>query len=359
MDNNTSASPPLGDVGNTTPHIPPIRLPVGGGGKQQAVAPLRAAAAVLDGDSGANAKGSAETAEDKLTPRILEALALLDAETAALGALSPRAHDAATNAQASADAADDEMPEWLMTAANEVEGDDGAGERFAERQNVEEEEVVAVTMPVMDAGRGGASSSSSSSSSDAAALPVALATLGHELRQSEEHCRHLRTMAYTQAGTAQEVATQLELTKSAAEATASAARRIVDDHQADIALLLAELRKLSPEAAGRVEPRLSAPLAALAARKRHAQAASAMRRKQNAAAAQRSGSPRPGGERGAGGPAGGATSTRGRGVAAAPARAESPLMERVERLGAAAADLAEKVVRRAGSPWRGRPGRDE
>ena len=35
------------------------------------------------------------------------------------------------------------------------------------------------------------------------------------------------------------------------------------------------------------------------------------------------------------------------------------LMERVERLGAAAADLAEKVVRRAGSPWRGRPGRDE
>ena len=271
-------SQPLSEVGsNVPPHIPAIRLPcTNNGGKSTTVAPLRANTNALGGGADATKdKDGKKQADDPLTPRILEALAMLDAETAALGALSPRAHESAVPC-----ASEESEPDWLIAAADEVAA------VSAESSN-----------PCCSS-----SCSTSSSGGDAKAevvlreaetLPVAMSALGKELRQSEEHCRHLRLMAHTQAGTAQEVAAQLELTKSAAEATASAARRIVDDHQADVTLLLAELRRLDPDAAARVEPKLSAPLAALAARRRHAQAASAHRRKQNA----RLMSPRPGSRR--------------------------------------------------------------
>merc|ERR1719231_162142 len=121
-----SSSSPLTDVGNQQPVIPPIRLP--GASKQPAtVAPLRAAAAALDGggdDASSDGRGGGASGgenEDKLTPRILEALALLDAETAALGALSPRAYDAAAiGVQATSSDPPDDEPEWLTSAAHDV-----------------------------------------------------------------------------------------------------------------------------------------------------------------------------------------------------------------------------------------------
>ena len=325
------AALPLADASNASnttthqPHIPPIglKLPSAEPAKQSAL-PLRAAGgnALLEGDS--NSTKISSTAEDPLTPRILEALARLDAEAAALGALSPRAMAAAeAPSAAAAQQENDEEPEWLTAAAEEA-----AASHQPSSSSGSEVQEAARAQQVLDA---------------AAALPVCVASLGRELRQSEEACRHLRSSALTQAATAQEVSTQLDLTKSAAEATAAAARRIVDDHEKDVTLLLAELRRLSPEACERIEGRLSAPLVALAARRKHAQAASAHRRKQRAA------SPRP---MRPGGTSSAAAGGGGGSCAPHAARAESPIME---RLSAAAADLADKVAKRASSPWRGRP----
>lgn len=70
-----------------------------------------------------------------------------------------------------------------------------------------------------------------------------------------------------------DVLDQLTLTRTAAEGTAAAARRIVDDHEQDVSLLLGALRPLlEPTALARVEAHLSAPLAALGARRKQAKA---------------------------------------------------------------------------------------
>ena len=111
-----------------------------------------------------------------------------------------------------------------------------------------------------------------------------------------------------------EVLTQLEATKSAAEGTAAAARRIVDDHEKDVALLLAELRRLSPETADSVETRLSAPMAALRVRRRQAKA-----------------------------------------MAPSAPSEEDTTLERIGRVATEMArDVGREVVRRASSPFRGR-----
>ena len=335
--------------------IPPIKLP-GREACKSGVAPLRAAASALEAAPSPKAQTSTS---DPLTPRILEALALLDREAAALGALSPRVQEAAAPPSV------DEEPEWLKTAeAHAFDAGEATLVTTAAKHNCDADAV--------ETAQGAAGPPDFV---PVGALPVAVTSLAVELRQAEMNCAHLRNAALTQANTAVEVQAQLELTKSAAEATAAAARRIVDDHDKDIALLLAELRRVAPEAATAAEAKLSAPLAALAARRRHAQAAISHQKKHKlranspqrvvpAARAQarpgefeRSWLPETGGAAAA---AAATTSTRG--AAQAPsasrvevARAESPLLERFTNVAAAAADLGERLVRRAGSPFRGRP----
>jgi hypothetical protein len=306
------------DANCAPPEIPALKLPTGGGVApvaKVAAFPLRAASDALGKADESKKENGTEGKRDALTPRILEALAVLDAETARLAALSPRNVPSPRGP-----AIDEAEPSWLTEAA-EVAAEAVAvssSEDFIPAEAVAE--ALASEQEQMDAA--------------ARSLPVVVATLGQELRQSEEQCRHLRSSAEAQAATTTEIASQLELTKSAAESTAAAARRIVDDHGKDVALLLAELRREAPHAAAAAEARLSAPVAALASRRRHAQAAAHARQK-----AKRSSSPRP--------VRGGAS-----GATQGPARSESPMLERIA---AAAADVGREVVRRAGSPFRGRP----
>ena len=90
-------------------------------------------------------------------------------------------------------------------------------------------------------------------------------------KRLEAEAHHLRSSAEATAATAKEVLGQLELTRSAVEGTQAAARKIVDDHERDVSLLMGELRSLvAPESAAAIESRLSASLEALSARKRHA-----------------------------------------------------------------------------------------
>ena len=98
------------------PEIPALRLPARPGSNATTAAPpsakplpLRAAADALGG--GGAASGDDAAVDDKLTPRILEALAVLDAEAEKLSALpSPRAF--------STD--DDEEPDWLKEASEKA-----------------------------------------------------------------------------------------------------------------------------------------------------------------------------------------------------------------------------------------------
>jgi hypothetical protein len=102
----------------------------------------------------------------------------------------------------------------------------------------------------------------------AASIRALTSTLSAELRREEARCKrleaeahHLRSSAEAQAATAKEVLGQLELTRSAVEGTQAAARRIVDDHERDVGLLMGELRSLiAPESAAAIESRLSASL---------------------------------------------------------------------------------------------------
>lgn len=105
------------------------------------------------------------------------------------------------------------------------------------------------------------------------ALPVAVHALGLELRNEEELSAQVRRGASRQVRGHEQLHVQLELTKSAAEATSRAARQIADDHQRDVAALLEALRKgVGAEAAASVEAKLSASQTQLLARKRHAHA---------------------------------------------------------------------------------------
>ena len=108
---------------------------------------------------------------------------------------------------------------------------------------------------------------------DNVALPVVQRTLSSELRREEAQHYELRRASIKQAKGYAALHQQLELTKSAAEATSSAARTIVDDHERDVAHLLSELRKhASADVASQAESKLSASLHQLTARKRRAQA---------------------------------------------------------------------------------------
>uniref|UniRef100_A0A7S2FF07 Uncharacterized protein n=1 Tax=Haptolina brevifila TaxID=156173 RepID=A0A7S2FF07_9EUKA len=165
--------------------------------------------------------------EDKLTPRLLEALEALDQGAERLAALSPRAASLSPPPQTKE--ASEEEPEWLREA-----------------------------------------STSLSQPENQLASIVAVSALGLELRQCEAASHHHRSCAEAQVRAMAEVNAQLAITKEAAETTAAAARVIVDDHERDVQMLLSELCRLDPRAAEAVEGRLSAPLVALAARKRQA-----------------------------------------------------------------------------------------
>ena len=168
------------------------------------------------------------TPVDSLTPRLLEALASLDDGLSNLSSAKPSPRGGPND--------DDAEPEWLTEAAEKAEK---------------------VTAEV-------------TSASDSRA---AVAALARELTVSEANCAHLRQSAEAQASTNKEIMSQLELTKTAAESTAAAARKIVDDHEKDVAMLLAELRACAdPATVERLESKLSAPSHALAARKRQAKA---------------------------------------------------------------------------------------
>ena len=348
----SNAHKPLAEITScnkpASPTVPKIKLPdVGSAVKPVAALPLRAPASALPSAE----KQGAATEDDKLTPRLLDALANLDVEAGKLAALSPRAKDVSP-----AETDDEDEPAWLTEAAATATAKAASSSSDEER-----------TKQALRASK---------------ELPVAVSVLSRELRTCEDQCRHMRSAALTQATVTAEVTQQLELTKSAAESTASAARRIVDDHEKDVGLLLHELRRVSPEAAAAIEGRLSAPLAALNARRRHAQAASAHRKK----AASRTGSPARGVPRSSSfghGP----TTPRPGPVHARPAsRPASPMLERfsssitssisstaqLERnlssisssitsgFTSLAADVTREVARvRAGSPFRGRPASDD
>ena len=124
-----------------------------------------------------------------------------------------------------------------------------------------------------------------------AALPVSVRTMGVELRHEEVALHELRRASAKQARGYAGLHQQLELTKSAAEATSGAARTIVEDHERDVSLLLVELRKYAPsEVIAASEGRLSASLHHLTARKRRTQAEAAEHKKAVSAAARRSSS---------------------------------------------------------------------
>jgi len=306
---NTSPNP-------SAPFVPPIKFPAAPVAK--APLPLRAE---HDSTSTEVVPSADASATDALTPRLLEALASLDAETANLSALStPRDY-----------LDDDEAdPAWLREAEEAVQ--DG----------------------------------SAAAPPSVAATVATVETLSRELEVSEEQCRHLRSSAEAQAATTKEVLQQLELTKTAAETTAAAARTIVDDHEKDVSYLLRELRALAdPEHLARIEMRLSAPAAALAARRKNAKAAHAH--------AKRAASPkRPAAGSGARvrpAPLAAPTFDGAAAVSAAPFRAPpshddsdaagwlAPVFAEVlQTTQAVAADVRREVVRaaRANSPFRGR-----
>ena len=109
-------------------------------------------------------------------------------------------------------------------------------------------------------------------SSAYAALPVAVRTMSTELRRDEASLHETRRAAAKQNRGYATLYQQLELTRSAAAATSSAARTIVDDHENDVGVLLQELAKHAPaEACAAVSKKLSASLHQLQARKRRAQ----------------------------------------------------------------------------------------
>ena len=115
--------------------------------------------------------------------------------------------------------------------------------------------------------------------------------MGVELRHEEVALHELRRASAKQARGYAGLHQQLELTKSAAEATSGAARTIVEDHERDVSLLLVELRKYAPsEVIAASEGRLSASLHHLTARKRRTQAEAAEHKKAVGAAARRSSS---------------------------------------------------------------------
>jgi hypothetical protein len=184
-----NVAPNVAPCDGTAPFVPPIKFPQVSDAPQ--VLPLRAAGAgalgSLAGNGGPTPTETVDSSSsDALTPRLLEALASLDAETANLSALStprPRLDD------------DDAEPAWLTEA-----------------------EHAAARTPPPDA-------------PPAAGDAVAVGTLSRELYVVEEQCRHLRSSAEATAGTVKDVMTQLDLTRTAAEGTAAAARRIVDDHE--------------------------------------------------------------------------------------------------------------------------------
>lgn len=170
------------------------------------------------------AAAAAAASGDPLTPRLLAALEALDQGAERLAALSPRA---------STPADVEEEPEWLREAS-------------AFSQALEDE-------------HGGV----------AAAL-VTAATMGFELRVCEAHAAHHQACAEAQVRAMAEISSQLAITKDAAQSTAAAARLIVEDHESDVSLLLAELRRFDPDAAEDIQLRLSAPMVALSARRRQA-----------------------------------------------------------------------------------------
>lgn len=105
------------------------------------------------------------------------------------------------------------------------------------------------------------------------ALPVAVRTMSMELRREEASLHKTRRAAAKQNRGYAALYQQLEFTRSAAAATSGAARTIVDDHEKDVNVLLAELKRYSPpEAYLTAEKKLSASLHQLQARKRRAQA---------------------------------------------------------------------------------------
>jgi len=198
----------------------------------------------------------AEGQEDNLTPRLLEALGMLDANLDEVDALEKSARQAAAATAAAVAEEEEEEPAWLRRASVDI----------------------ASTPPSL------ASLLSSDQWASGEQVQAVASTLTTELSREEARSaaleaqtHHLRASAEAQARTTAEVLTQLELTRSAAQGTQAAARRIVDDHQHDIALLMGELRSFAPpEIVYEIEARLSAPLEALAARKRHAAAAAAV-----------------------------------------------------------------------------------
>jgi hypothetical protein len=333
---------------NSAPTIPQIKLPGS-----------RAAASDNPSQALPLAKGALpphperNLDADPLTPRLLEALALLDSEASRLDALAP------TVAPLPVDDDSDE-PEWLKEAAEAAAAPSPSAaaepwdEEAAQLQGMLADlpsgktstsstlswldkqliPIVAASFPHLDRLVRPSILAPSSAADRAAELlcrrdslkqrdmllserkerDAVVAALAYELRCVEEACRHLRSSAESQVKATAEVLTQLEATKSAAEGTAAAARRIVDDHEKDVALLMGELRRLSPEAADSVEARLSAPMAALRVRRRQAKAL----------------------------------------APSAPAEDDTTL----ERIGRAATEMARdvgrEVVRRASSPFRGR-----
>lgn len=238
------------------------------------------------------------SSEDPLTPRLLAALGMLDANLDEVEVVEKSARQAAAVTAAAA-AEEEEEPAWLRRASVDI--------------------AAASPLPM-----------SCSDVTLGVQMQVVASTLTSELKREEAKvaaletaAHHLRSSAEAQARTTAEVLNQLDLTRSAAKGTQEAARRIVEDHEKDIALLLGELRMLAPpDAVEQIEGQLSAPLEALAARKRHAAAA----------ASAKSGQSR--------------TSTRG----------SVPRSLSFDRFSKAAAEAVSEVVEkaRASSPFRGR-----
>ena len=253
----------LEDVVNVQrePHVPKIVLPV----TSVLLPPFEA----LPLQQSAAPQQPVATYDDQLTPRLLEALGVLDAGLEDLDYVEKSAQEAAAATARAAE--EDEEPAWLRSASVNI---------------TSTSEAISSSLAASSSLAPGESTTGAQLSAVSTTLALELAREEVRIAALETQSHHLRLSAEAQARTSLEVLQQLELTRSAAQSTQAAARRIVEDHEKDIALLLSELRNLLPaQEISDIESRLSAPMEALAARRRHAAAAAAVKRRGGSAAA--------------------------------------------------------------------------
>jgi NAD(P)-dependent dehydrogenase (short-subunit alcohol dehydrogenase family) len=197
------------------PHVPKIVLPV----TSVLLPPFEA----LPLQQSAAPQQPVATYDDQLTPRLLEALGVLDAGLEDLDYVEKSAQEAAAATARAAE--EEEEPAWLRSASVDI---------------TSTSEAISSSLAASLSLAPGESTTGAQLSAVSTTLALELAREEARIAALETQSHHLRASAEAQARTSLEVLQQLELTRSAAQGTQAAARRIVEDHEKDIALLLSK-----------------------------------------------------------------------------------------------------------------------